>query len=367
VVISLMYVEYALCADSQHKCVSFFLVHIEFCTFLITTDSASVCTPMIGRMTAQFAGDENTVRSYLEHNIKLELDSKRVRIDNVEESMYVGDRDSLLKSPNAREEVQSNNNSMNLALVFGVLAGVFVLAFALLMARGRRRRQQHVMDNDGELPHSIPTVIISKLGPSQVLRDNISSSSSSETQESVPDNNITSVPPDSDGFRIREVAFPTGVELAASRSAESADDQQLSDGESEMSDAAIANDVQEKENLGVSHLPPLFVVPVETAASKLSKTLQPKRRRRKKKKRRVLKKVSSRSSIDEMETIREDDESIDSEFDGSEYSTDDDEDTMSPQGDSSGAVMEPAEAEAVITPSPIREEPKIRRLPPPWI
>jgi hypothetical protein len=349
-----------------------FFVSIESCAFLTPPDSASVCFPMVGRMTAQYMGDKNTVRTYLEHNIKLEMNSKRVRIENVEECVYVGDRDSFMANPNVREGVEAKNSSMNLALVFGVLAGVFVLGFALLMARGRRTRQQHVMDNDGALPHSIPTVILSKRNPTAARGDGISSSSSSETQESAPDSNITPVPSDSDGFRIREVSFPTGLQLTASSTAQSDDDQHLSDGESEINDTPVADDLQDKENLGAPHLPPLCVVPIDTAASKLSKTLQPKRRRRKKKKRRMLKKVSSRSSIDEMETIREDDESIDSEFgsefDGSEYSTDDEEDTLSPQGDSPGSGMEPAgETDAVIPPSPIREEPKIRRLPPPWI
>jgi hypothetical protein len=222
-----MCAEHALCAGSQHKLDFSFFLFIESCTFLTTPGSSSVCTPMVGRMTAQYVGDKNTVRTYLEHNIKLEMDSKRVRIENVEECVYVGDRDSFMANPNVREGVQANSNSMNLALVFGVLAGVFFLGFVLLMARGRRTTQRHVMDDDGALPHSIPTVIVSKLSPTLACRDGISSSSSSETQESAPDNNITPVPSDSDGFRIREVSFPTGLQLTTSSTTQSADDRRI--------------------------------------------------------------------------------------------------------------------------------------------
>ena len=344
----------------------------ELCTVKTTTEEGSVCTPMVGRMTAQFMGDESIVRSYLEHNIKLEMNSNRVRIDNVEGCVYVGDRYSFMTNANAREEVQSKNKSTNLALVFGVLVGVFVLGFAVLMTRGRRTRQQHALDDDDALLHSIPTVIVSKPDPMQTNRNGVLSSSSSETQESASENIIASCPSEPDGFRIREVSFPTGNQLAAVTVAQSPDDQLLFTGDTEITETTTPNEFRDKENLEAQHSPTMLVAPVDTAAGKLSKTLQPKRRRRKKKKRRVLKKVSSRSSIDEMETIKEDDESIDSEFgsdfDGSEYSSDDEEDTISPKGDCSSVGTEPsAEIDAVIPPSPIREEPRIRRLPPPWI
>jgi hypothetical protein len=149
---------------------------------------------------------------------------------------------------------------------------------------------------------------------------------------------------------------------------------------------AVQQEESTPNSRSVPPLPPLSVVPVDEAAKaterkkvEKSKTLATRRKRKKKKKQkpRVLKRVSSKNSINEMETIREDEEDDDEfEFEGSEYSTDDEDDVIVAQHISTvidtdtaadGEGTPNVSPGSVAPPSPIQEEPKIKRLPPPWI
>ncbi|CAB9518747.1 expressed unknown protein [Seminavis robusta] len=346
--------------------------NIDKCTFLTSPQKGLVCTPMVGRMTAHFIGDKSTIRSYLEHNIKKELNSKRVQIEQVKECHFVGDRSSLLQPlANVREELHSRSSTMNLALVFGAIAAAIVLSLAILMARGRKsRRRQHTLDDDAALPN-LPSVLFQKPMQGQAI-DIVRHSCSSDTQESLPpaESNIIACETLDDDLPLgnREIVIPSIPLPASTEDGPLFIDDQPMEVKAPAEETPDTTTSEDKENMGVPPLPALKVVPVDDQKPKdpmaKSKTLQPKRKRRKKKKKkqRVLKRTSSRNSIDEMETIREDDESVDdegSEFDGSEYSTDDEESPFSSNLDD--------EQDVVVPPSPILEEKRIRRLPPPWI
>ena len=135
-------------------------------------------------MTANFTGDEATIRKYLERNIEQELNSERVHIEEVKDCRYIGVR---LPKPAKTETIASRTNGTNLALIFGILAGTLMLCFAILMARGRRRRQNMILDDDSPLPVSIPAVIFQK--PNQELQRHggIRASNSGDTEESIPE------------------------------------------------------------------------------------------------------------------------------------------------------------------------------------
>ena len=354
----------------------------ESCTVLSKeVDESTICTPMIGSMTAQFIGDEDTIKRYLDLHIENEMNSKRVRIEEVKEARYVGDRDSLWPNANMIETLDSKNNSTNLALVFGVLAGVFMLCFALLMARGRKQRQDAGLDSDTPLPGPIPAVIFR---PKEQLNGGIQPTSSGDTEESVPDKN--DMPYEDDR---KTDLQPVSITSIVSRNAplSIAQQKQSTDCANQASGTTSEAATVDKKKVDSPHLPPVYVVPVDSAIhapkepTKSSKTLQTRRKRKKKKKKKVLKRVSSKQSINEMETINEmdeggvDDDDEGSEFDGSEYSeysTDDEDDGLlmvhTPTDTwSQNAASPKISPGPMIPPSPIREEPRIRRLPPPWI
>ena len=104
-----------------------------------TAAESTTCTPVVGRMKAHYTGDEETIRAYLLSNIEMEMNSNRVRIEDVEDCRFVGDRDAW-QAANFREGMNSKNTGTNLAVVVSVVVGVMVVGLALLVARGRRRR-----------------------------------------------------------------------------------------------------------------------------------------------------------------------------------------------------------------------------------
>ena len=377
-----------------------------------TAAESTTCTPVVGRMKAHYTGDEETIRAYLLSNIEMEMNSNRVRIEDVEDCRFVGDRDAW-EAANFREGINSKNTGTNLAVVVSVVVGVMVVGLALLVARGRRRRQQLVLDAEDDLPTTIPTVVFQK--PLSQSRSSIQSSSSGDTEESLPDRNdnmeerATTTTDEGDEekgqpfFDVDETPVAEDEVPRDSVDANSPKHTILPEVEpqvgptqeklteetpSQTVPASMEEVPEDKENqtvvAGVPPRPPIFVVPLDEkkakkeAATKASKTLQPRRKRKKKKKKkqRVLKRVSSRNSIDEMETIQEQDgegsdggDDTGSEF-GSEYSTDDEDldpsVLMNINGNGDGG-LESSVPSARPVPSPIREEPKIRRLPPPWI
>jgi len=429
----------------------------------------TTCTPVLGRMHAQYSGDEQTIRTYLLSQIEIELNSDRVRIEYVEDARFIGVRDALMDG-NYREEIDSRSlSSTSLALVVSVAIGILVLLLAFLLARGTRQRQQQMILDGGDQMDEGATVVPSVVGVKAQRERSIRSSSSGDTEESLPDRNDTSLD-QPDSFAIgdatktvsnrkceeqgqqssmpdlsesspdelpdvgadadvnvvvnvlasssslvltsleegnSEAQTPTGVANARStqgarKDAPAGSASVLQQSEQDLVEdkethgrltaAALAN----RAYLGVPPRPPVAVVPLDeqqkmnrvvaeeasvtassSASAKASKTLQPRRKRRKKKKR-VLKRVNSRNSVDEMETIEEHDENeisrnnncddTGSEFGSeygsefSEYSTEDEQDlTNTGVGD---AIADQPESNM---PSPIKEEPKIRPLPPPWI
>lgn len=233
-----------------------------------------------------------------------------------------------------------------------------------------------MLDDDIPLPGPIPAVIFQKRLHQEQLNGSIQPSTSGDTEESIPDR-IDTEENDQPGLQ------PVSVESIVTGKVPAPDDLQKQPQQELHEDTCGSNanpEVTDKENLEVSHVPPIFVVPVDTATAKepiKSKTLQTRRKRRKKKKKKqpTLKRVSS---IQSMETITELDEGgvneEGSEFDGSEYSeysTDDEDDRLlmvhTPDGNEEDGNSPKVSPGPVIPPSPIREEPKIRRLPPPWI
>lgn len=418
----------------------------DSCTLLEDDPTQGVptaCTPVVGRMTAHYTGDEDTIRAYLMENIEMEMNSNRVRIEDVEDCRFVGDRDAL-EASRIRVEIDSGNSSTNMAVVLSVVVGVIAVGLALLVVRGRRRQQQLVLDGeDDDLPTTIATVAYQKpVRPSSgnsnsESHSSLQSASSGDTEESLPDR-IDNLEDPNTPIRVQGGAADkeTGAQLVDEEQT-SRDENIMMDVSSDNTDSLtekIAQDekqeelpllvaqppkeaklvqdetstetvpirasppeeqLEDKENqkvasTGVPPRPPIFVIPLgggekkdkepATITKAASKTLQPRRRRKKKKKKkvRVLKRVSSRNSIDEMETIQEqggdvsDGDDTGSEFGseyGSEYSTDDEQDldpsvlmNMHTNGDGGGV-----ENTDRFVPSPIKEEPKIRRLPPPWI
>ena len=233
-----------------------------------------------------------------------------------------------------------------------------------------------ILDDDSPLPVSIPAVIFQK--PNQELQRHggIRASNSGDTEESIPER-MDTVEVD------HHIIKPVSVDSIAAGRVPVSDNLQehMTASRDDHSNAHDSTD----QKVDVPHIPPVFVVPVGATAWPpkepiKSKTLQTRRKRKKKKKKPVLKRVSSKQSINEMETINEMDEGMvdlmeeGSEFDGSEYSeysTDDEDDgllvvnTADRNGeDTTSPKVSPG---PVMPPSPIREEPKIRRLPPPWI
>jgi hypothetical protein len=350
------------------------LFQSDFCTFLSPQREGAVCTPVRGKMTAEYIGDGEIIKRYLLTHIASEMNSERVRIEKVSEVRFIGDRDDLAAAAQTRVGMDTKNSSTNLALVVGVLVGVVVLIFAFLLARGKRRRRQRNAVVEEELPTTNNHVAAVKGNQPNSPLDR---APSGETVESLQERADSA----------EDLSEGTGSEQDA------ADNNCIEPSQRNFDDATstekAATQVSEQANT-VPPLPPISVVPVDENQKARepvkSKTLQARRKRKKKKKQkqRVLKRVSSRNSIDEMETIREDTEddnnSEEYEFEGSEYSTDDEDEqllavTVAPvvEGSTtSGAAapspkVSPGPAMAVTPPSPIREEPKIRRLPPPWI
>jgi hypothetical protein len=342
-------------------------------------DAGTICTPMKGHMTAFYTGDRDIVRAYLERNIEQEMNSERVRIETVTDCLYIGER-SVSATPefNLIETLDTKHSNTNLALVtvFSIIVfGIFMLSFALFMARSRRRREEMMLDDDAPLESVIPAVIFEKTSQDQPA-PNMQPSISGDTEESVPDRIDTQ-----EGDMARQAI--SVVTLATGRSASPVGELEEQPSERKEDVSSAGAETPDAENPDVPHVPPLFVVPVDELPPKepvKSKTLQTRRKRKKKKKKKpVLVRISSKQSINEMETINETDEAVvdgeeeGSEFDGSEYSeysTDDDDDmlltvnTPVSNDESTSPRISPG---AVVPPSPIREEPKIRRLPPPWI
>lgn len=357
-----------------------------------------VCTPIAGKMTAQYTGDEAVISNYLLRNIAEELNSTRVRIEDVNEARFVGDRDDLATLAEFREGIDSKNSSTNLALVVGVLAGVVVLGLVLVLARGRRRaaqQQQLVLDDDEHiipLPTAVPAVIFQNSPPinyQQRISNVIEPLGSGGTKESLPGRLEIEEPLE----RAVDVPMPQQSESRTSfppvhvHASVIASSQILSqrNGDTANTTSREIRHLSPPENKENMFLPPVSAIPIDEKDKQerdpiKSKTLQTRRKRRKKKKKqkqRVLKRVSSRTSIDEMETIQEhggdvgeelDDE--DSEFDGSEYSTDDEDEFFfmgnSLQTTLGNGTPEASDRSPKVLPG-LREEPRIRPLPPPWI
>jgi hypothetical protein len=299
------------------------------------------------------------------------MNSRRVRIEKVEEVRYIGDRGNLQALSEARTELDSKNSGTNIGLVVGILAGMLVLVIALFLAKGKHRRKQQrqeafVEEDDGNLPNSVASATIAK-SDQAVANDEINMADSEDTIETPPDSNSEEVSDEKQTIDPVNVKTTTVLTSTFEPPAE----------EPHKSKQAVENQAVVKAH-SIPPRPPLSVVPVDESLTKKekkqekSKTLATRRKRKKKKKpkQRVLKRVSSKNSINEMETIREDEEdgeeeegSEEFEYEGSEYSTDDEDEVVvdepTTQNNDSPGQPKP--------PSPIQEEPKIKRLPPPWI
>lgn len=359
------------------------------CTILVNkAEEGTICTPMLGTMTAHFTGDRDTVKKYLELNIEQEMNSRRVRIEEVKECRYIGDRSGLRANASTRMTLDSKNNSTNLALVFGVLVGVVMLFFAILLARGRRSSEEAVVLDDGEIddneqmPSPLPPIIPLQQREETKAAQRPSNSGDSNDSMIHPIDFVLGNDEDK-GLQ------PVSIATIASGNMDGPvpiNHYPIFRGLDERSSNSNPEGSGGNENIDPPHLPTLCVVPLDTILTKEpieSKTLKRRRKRKKrKKKQRVLKRVSSKQNINEMETISELDEggaNIDhegsgcdgSEYSASEYSTDDEDDSIfvmnTPTSASDDGTSPKVSLGPVIPPSPIREEPKIRKLPPPWI
>lgn len=360
------------------------------CTILANKpEGRTICTPMLGTMTAHFTGDRDTVRKYLELNIEQEMNSRRVRIEEVKECRYIGDRSRFRANASTRMILDSKNNSANLALVFGVLAGVITLFFAILFARGRRSSEGAVvlgegdLDDNEQIPIPFPPIIaVEQREETKATQQ----PSNCGTFNGIISHPVEFVP----GIEEEKGLQPVSVATIASANMNGTmptDSYRILRAQDERSTNSDPSGVGGNENLDQPHLPSLRVVPLDTTITTEpleSKTLKRRRKRKKrKKKQRVLKRVSSKQNIHEMETINEMDEGgaginhEGSEFDGSEYSasecsTEDEDDSIFVMNTLTDSVSDDGNSPKVspgpaIPPSPIREEPKIRKLPPPWI
>lgn len=374
------------------------LSYIDQCTELVDTQRQStVCTPIRGRMSAEYVGDADFIKQFLLKHIEEEMNSGRVRIENVSMVRFIGDRNDInsYKPTRAREGLDPTNNSnnaINIALMIGILVAVVaILAIPILLLKGRRRRQT-ASESTPALPQSI-TLDPEKQQHHESVVQHVQSG---DTEESIPEKaSFDNSHQEEDDHETSHSNTESGTESAQKPNCkdQSTDEappttidtsnktKEVKSTEKESTATTTTKNESNSSNAASARppIPPISVIPVdESKKSKetnKSKTLQKRRKRKKKKKKKpVLKRISSRNSIDEMETITEEAEQEtdglknddDDEEEFSEYSTDDeDDDQWVNLTDASAA---PGSSDAGTTPpSPIHEEPKIRPIPPPWV
>ena len=315
-------------------------------------------------MTVEYTGqDPKAVETYLRAAIAKELDMQQALTTGIEQTLYLGNRSDFLVSasppqtpvggpgapPPPVQLTPDNTRTIALTTVLSATVVMFLVLVGFFVTRNRRRTAATPDEEDLEKastqessPRSSPD---DEISTNPVFESYSSHPGKAPTQISFqgrpgPDAPDSKPSPDSPAhsattIRARSIGSSTTIHMSNRRPTTPDTTESLSiissDTASAASDDAVRAASANRSTDGkdsvkmVDVLPPL---PPNMRGSKAGavppaavKPPQRRRRRKKKKKgKRTVKRVNSRDSVKEMETIAEGEEEYDSGDDGSEYS-----------------------------------------------